>query len=286
MALLEKRGLPAQRPGRHLRRRPDRGLRPRRHPHRPRRRALTGRHRRRGRGRTAGPDLDRQRSARFRAVRRAVVESTASMRYISRRRPPTPCRVQGRRRRAGEGVSGQIFIDGRWREGAGEASHPSIPPPATTVWEGAAAADAEVAEAVAAARARLPRLGRPPAPGAHRRRCKRYQAVLKAARAETRRGHQPRDRQGRCGRPRPSWAPWRARSTSRSAPTTSAPASATADDRLRPRRPAPPAARRGGGAGAVQLPRPPAQRPHRPGPAGRRHGRVQAVGGDAADRAS
>jgi arginine N-succinyltransferase len=56
-----KRGLPPQRPDRHLRRGPDRRLRPRQHPHRPRRPLHDRRHRRRGRGRTAVPDLDQQR---------------------------------------------------------------------------------------------------------------------------------------------------------------------------------------------------------------------------------
>ena len=56
-----ERGLPPQRPDRHLRRRADRLLPAGQYPHRPRRPRPDRRHRRRGRGRAARPDFDQQR---------------------------------------------------------------------------------------------------------------------------------------------------------------------------------------------------------------------------------
>jgi succinylglutamic semialdehyde dehydrogenase len=76
-------------------------------------------------------------------------------------------------------VTGLIFVDGRWRGGAGENFASIDPATGAKVWEGAAASDADAAEAVAAARrafadwSRRPRQDRIDA-------VKRYQAALNA----------------------------------------------------------------------------------------------------------
>ena len=49
-------------------------------------------------------------------------------------------------------MSGLIFVDGRWREGAGDSFASIDPATGETVWEGRAADEADAADAVAAAR--------------------------------------------------------------------------------------------------------------------------------------
>lgn len=75
-------------------------------------------------------------------------------------------------------MTGRLFIDGAWREGAGSAFVSCDPATGETVWAGAEAAPAQVAEAVAAARAAFPAWAALPRQ-ARVEAMRRYQAVLK-----------------------------------------------------------------------------------------------------------